>query len=208
MLIGQDAYLTRLFIPTPPWIWLDRDISCLLSKENFLSLNHTSVWLVKATRAALALRIKRKTHRDIVSMKGAATKLTNVTSYRVIYGDTDQMGVVYYANYLQWFERGRSEFLRQLGLPYSTIEQAGFHFPVAEVACRYANPARYDDVIQIDTELSELGRASLFFTYRVSRPSDKCLLATGSTKHACVDRSGRVARIPKILTDAIDAASR
>ncbi len=141
-------------------------------------------------------------------MKHSSPNVTNITSYRVIYGDTDQMGVVYYANYLRWFERGRSEFLRQLGLPYSTIEQAGFHFPVAEVACRYANSARYDDVIQIETELSELRRASLSFTYRVSRASDRCLLATGSTKHACVDHSGRVARIPKILTAAIDAAAR
>jgi len=141
-------------------------------------------------------------------VKHSSPNVTNITSYRVIYGDTDQMGVVYYANYLRWFERGRSEFLRQLGLPYSTIEQAGFHFPVAEVACRYANSARYDDVIQIETELSELRRASLSFTYRVSRASDRCLLATGSTKHACVDHSGRVARIPKILTAAIDAAAR
>ncbi|MGN6716549.1 MAG: acyl-CoA thioesterase, partial [Candidatus Binatia bacterium] len=53
-----------------------------------------------------------------------------ITSYRVIYGDTDQMGVAYYANYLRWFEQGRSEFLRQIGLPYSIIEQQGFHFPV------------------------------------------------------------------------------
>ena len=70
--------------------------------------------------------------------------LTNFTSYRVIYGDTDQMGVVYYANYLRWFERGRSEFLRQIGLPYATIEAAGLHFPVAEVTCRYAQSARYE----------------------------------------------------------------
>jgi acyl-CoA thioester hydrolase len=87
--------------------------------------------------------------------------MKNITRYRVIYGDTDQMGVVYYANYLRWFERGRSEFLRQIGLPYGLIEQQGFHFPVTEVSCRYAASARYDDVVQIETELAELGRASL-----------------------------------------------
>jgi acyl-CoA thioesterase FadM len=65
----------------------------------------------------------------------------NITSYRVIYGDTDQMGVVYYANYLRWFEQGRSEFLRQIGLPYSIIEQQGFHFPVVEASCRYVESA-------------------------------------------------------------------
>jgi acyl-CoA thioester hydrolase len=141
-------------------------------------------------------------------MKNPLLKISNVTSYRVIYGDTDQMGVVYYANYLRWFERGRSEWLRQIGLPYATIEQHGFHFPVSEVGCRYAQSAHYDDVVRIKTELVELGRASLSFDYQISREGDGCILATGSTKHACIDGSGRVARIPRILTDAIAAASR
>jgi acyl-CoA thioester hydrolase len=140
-------------------------------------------------------------------MKNRSFKVTNVTCYRVIYGDTDQMGVVYYANYLRWFERGRSEWLRQIGLPYLMIEQQGFHFPVAEVNCRYAESARYDEVVRIETVLVELNRASLSFDYQISREADRCRLATGSTKHACIDRSGRLARIPKILTDAVDAAS-
>ena len=137
-----------------------------------------------------------------------AAKIINITSYRVIYGDTDQMGVVYYANYLSWFERGRSEFLRQIGLPYSTIEQQGFHFPVTEVNCRYANSARYDEVVRIETELIELGRASLSFVYRISREFKNDLLATGRTKHACIDHAGKVTRMPKMLIDAVKAASR
>ena len=138
----------------------------------------------------------------------SAGKIINVTRYRVIYGDTDQMGVVYYANYLRWFERGRSEFLRQIGLPYSTIEQQGFHFPVTEVNCRYANSARYDDVVRIETELAELGRASLSFVYRISRETNQDLLATGRTKHACIDHAGKVTRIPAMLLDALKAAAR
>jgi acyl-CoA thioester hydrolase len=141
-------------------------------------------------------------------MKVSPAKIINLTSYRVIYGDTDQMGVVYYANYLRWFERGRSEFLRQIGLPYSVIEKAGFHFPVAEVACRYIQSAYYDDVIQIETELSELGRASLSFEYRISREADRSPLAAGSTRHACIDHGGQVKRIPKIFQEAIAAAAR
>jgi acyl-CoA thioester hydrolase len=141
-------------------------------------------------------------------MKTQPAKIINLTSYRVIYGDTDQMGVVYYANYLRWFERGRSEFLRQIGLPYAAIEKAGFHFPVAEVACRYAQSAYYDDVIQIETELSQLGRASLSFEYRISREADRSLLAAGSTRHACIDHGGQVKRIPKIFQDAIAATVR
>ena len=129
--------------------------------------------------------------------------IRNLSSYRVIYGDTDQMGIVYYANYLRWFERGRSEFLRQIGLPYSSIESQGLHFPVTEVQCRYANSARYDDVVTIETVLVGLGRASLVFNYRIARETDDTQLATGSTQHACVDRAGKVARIPKDLQQAL-----
>ena len=108
---------------------------------------------------------------------GASHKI--VTSDRVIYGDTDQMGVVYYANYLRWFEKGRSEFLRQIGLPYKTIEEQGFHFPVTEVSCRYFKSARYDDVITIATQLTSVGRATLNFDYTISREGDSVVLGVG-----------------------------
>ena len=133
--------------------------------------------------------------------------LKRISSYRVIYADTDQMGVVYYANYLRWFESGRSEFLRQIGLPYSTIEAQGFHFPVVEVNCRYTQSARYDDLIQIETTLVDLGRASLKFAYRISRETDGSFLASGKTAHACIDQSGRITRIPEILLQALTLAS-
>lgn len=139
-------------------------------------------------------------------MKTAGGTLKSSTSLRVIYGDTDQMGVVYYANYLRWFETGRSEFLRQIGLPYATIEDQGFHFPVVEVACRYSESARYDEVVQVKTELAQMGRATLTFHYRIARESDDALLASGSTKHACVDRVGHPVRIPEILHRALKAA--
>jgi len=132
----------------------------------------------------------------------------NLSSYRVIYGDTDQMGVVYYANYLRWFEQGRSEFLRQIGVPYATVERQGFHFPVVEVSCRYLQPARYDDIITIETELAAVRRAILIFEYRIARESDGALLATGSTKHACIGRTGRLTRIPEALSVALAAAQR
>jgi len=120
---------------------------------------------------------------------------TSLTTYRVIYGDTDQMGVVYYANYLRWFEKGRSELLRQSGIPYVSIERLGMHFPVTEVSCRYFRSAHYDDLIQIETRLASLRRASLTFTYRVVREDQGTLLASGSSKHACVNDQGRIIRI-------------
>lgn len=139
-------------------------------------------------------------------MQRVAARIINVTPYRVIYGDTDQMGVVYYANYLRWFEKGRSEFLRQIGLPYPVIERKGVHFPVVEVTCRYAQSARYDEVIQIETELAQAGRASLSFEYRIRREAENAILATGTTKHASIDNSGQIVRIPQILLDAIHAS--
>ena len=129
-------------------------------------------------------------------MKQASKRITAVTSYRVIYGDTDKIGMVYYANYLRWFERGRSEFLRQMGTPYTAIEQRGAHFPVTGVSCRYFKSARYDDLITIETELASVARATLTFSYRILRDPEDSLLAAGSTKHACIDSRGRVVRIP------------
>lgn len=128
----------------------------------------------------------------------------NVTTYRVIYGDTDQMGVVYYANYLRWFERGRGELLRACGMPYATIEQRGMHFPVAELSCRYFRPAHYDDLIVIDTRITSVSRASLTFAYRIMHEAEALLLASGSTKHACVDGQGRVMRMQQDLLKALE----
>ena len=137
-------------------------------------------------------------------MSSSKPNNSNVTTYRVIYGDTDQMGVVYYANYLRWFERGRGELLRASGIPYVAIERRGMHFPVAELSCRYFKPARYDDLIIIETRITSVSRASLTFAYRIMREAEGALLASGSTKHACVDGQGRVMRIQRDLMTALE----
>jgi acyl-CoA thioester hydrolase len=134
-------------------------------------------------------------------MNKPAAPISNNTSYRVIYGDTDQMGMVYYANYLRWFEKGRSEFLRQLGAPYTSIEERGSHFPVTGVSCRYFKSARYDDLITIETQLTSVARATLSFSYRILRASEDSLLAVGATQHVCIDRRDRVVRIPSDLRE-------
>lgn len=130
----------------------------------------------------------------------------NLAAYRVIYGDTDQMGVVYYANYLRWFEMGRTELMRQAGIPYSSVEAAGFFFPVTEVSCRYLKPARFDDEIDIETTLRAMGRATLEFSYKIARKSDGQTLAEGWTRHACVNGEGKVAKISSDLQAALKAA--
>ena len=137
-------------------------------------------------------------------MNSSKPSSSNVTTYRVIYGDTDQMGVVYYANYLRWFEKGRGELLRASGIPYLGIERRGMHFPVAELSCRYFRPAHYDDLIVIETRITSVSRASLTFTYRIMRDTEAALLASGWTKHACVDGQGRIMRIQRDLMKALE----
>lgn len=132
----------------------------------------------------------------------------NLASYRVIYGDTDQMGVAYYANYLKWFEIGRTELLRQVRIPYTAIEERGLRFPVIEVSCRYFRPSRYDDVITIETTLTSLGRATLTFSYRLLRKEkgDEVLIASGWTRHACMDQKGEITKISPEVEDHLKAA--
>lgn len=116
------------------------------------------------------------------------------TSIRISYADTDQMGMVYYANYLVYFERGRTEWLREHGLTYRQMEEKGMYFPVIESICKYHSPARYDDIISVQTTVADLGAASVTFGYEI-RCGDR-LIATGSTKHPLVNREFRPVRIP------------
>ena len=118
---------------------------------------------------------------------------------RVIYGDTDQMGVVYYANYFRYFEFARGEFLRAHDLAYRDIEREGALLPVTEASCSYKASARYDDMVLVRAELTELRRASLRFEYALSREADGQRLCTGFTVHACVGRDGKPRRIPGLL---------
>ncbi|OQX22420.1 MAG: thioesterase [Desulfobacteraceae bacterium IS3] len=127
--------------------------------------------------------------------------LTHRTSYRVIYGDTDKMGVAYHANYLRWFEIGRAETFRFLGLTYKAIEEQGFFLPVSEVHCKYIASAHYDDLLTIETSADAAVRAVIKFNYRILREADEKLLVEGYTKHACLDRNGKVVRPPKFLKD-------
>jgi acyl-CoA thioester hydrolase len=117
------------------------------------------------------------------------------TEIRVIYGDTDQMGVVYYANYLRYFEAGRNEFLRAYGARYRDLEaRYRLALPVVEAQVAYKSPARYDDLIVVETAVVKVGRASVRFEYRIVR--EEALLATGHTVHACVGQDGHVTALP------------
>lgn len=119
-----------------------------------------------------------------------------VATTRVLFADTDAMGIVYYANYLRWFEIGRVELLRRMGMAYRELTERGIHLPVTGVQVRYLSPARYDDALEIRAEVRDLRRASVAFGYRIHRADDGAELAEGSTTHAFTDGSGRVIRIP------------
>jgi acyl-CoA thioester hydrolase len=127
---------------------------------------------------------------------------------RVRYAETDQMNVVYYANYLVWFEIGRVELLRSLGLAYSNMEKDhGLILPVIESNCRYRHPARYDDQVLIETRPSLVRGSVIKFGYRILRknPSDEqpVLLAEGETVHVVCDAEFKRAPLPEQYSKAL-----
>lgn len=106
------------------------------------------------------------------------------------------MGVVYYANYLVWFEVGRTDLLRSLGWTYREMEAAGISLPVIQAHCDYQRPARYDDEIEVRTEGEMLSGARMKFRYTIVRAADDAVTAEGYTEHAAVDPAGRPCRLP------------
>ncbi len=128
----------------------------------------------------------------------------NRAEYRVIYGDTDQMGVVYYANYLNLFERGRCEYMRERAFDYGAFEKQGYFFPVVEANCKYKAPARFDDLLTIETSVTAVSRVTVDFGYRVMRGA--ILLTEGFTRHACLSKEGRPVRLPLSLKGLLPEA--
>ncbi len=126
--------------------------------------------------------------------------------YRVIYGDTDAGSVVYNANYLRFFEMGRTEMMRAWAIPYKEIEQQGLILPVTETYLRYKAPALYDDLITIAVSLAELKKVSCRFHYRITRRTGEKeqLLVKGFTNHACVNRQGNLTPFPEKIRQRID----
>lgn len=132
-----------------------------------------------------------------------ASRPRSASRVRVRYAETDQMGVVYYANYFVWFEVGRTDLLRSLGGTYRELEADGIFLPVIEAACQYTQPARYDDELEIRTEGRVLSPIRVEFTYEVVRLADAAVVATGRTAHAAINRSGRPCRLPISVRQAL-----
>ena len=129
------------------------------------------------------------------------------TNIRVLYGDTDAAGVVYYANYLRYFEKGRTEYMRDLVLSYREIEDLGLLLPVIECYSRYKAPAAYDDLLTIETSLAELKNVSCRFNYRIYKnysDNSPMLLAKGHTVNASVNRDGKLTRLPAYVLEKLE----
>jgi acyl-CoA thioester hydrolase len=120
-----------------------------------------------------------------------------IVEQRVIFGDTDQMGVVYYANYLRYFEAARAGYWRGQGHSYKDLEAADVALPVVEAHCRYRRPAYYEDLLAIAVVVSELRGASLTFSYQIRRGGE--LLADGWTRHAVIGGAGKPKPLPPAL---------
>lgn len=121
--------------------------------------------------------------------------------HHVSYGETDAMGILYYAEYLHLFERSRALFIRERGLSYREVEARGVFLPVREAQCRYRSPARFDDLIWVRLGIREWGRASMVFIYEIHNENRTRLLATGMTEHACVNGENKPVRVPEWLKD-------
>jgi acyl-CoA thioester hydrolase len=130
------------------------------------------------------------------------------TNFRVRYAETDQMGVVYYANYLVWMEVGRVELVRALGFQYKDLEQTeGLYLSVVEANCRYVYPARYDQEIVVETRIVKAGSRMVEFAYRISSLEPERLLAEGSTRHIWLNRDWKPTSLPEKYRTALDVRS-
>jgi acyl-CoA thioester hydrolase len=118
------------------------------------------------------------------------------TTFHVRYVETDAQGVVNHAHYVSYLEEGRSDYLRQRGTSYADFEREGYFLAVTEIQIRYAQAARYDDLLTIRTWVNEIRSRSLVFQYEVLNSPTRTVLTTATTRHLCLNRSGQVAKIP------------
>lgn len=129
-----------------------------------------------------------------------------ISELRVRYAETDQMGVVYHANYLVWCELGRTDFIRALGKSYAELEREGVLLAVSDVTMRFHASARYDDLIRVQTRLTSAGSRGLVFAYRVMRADTDALLVSVTTSLVAINKTGRPAGMPREVRAVLEAA--
>lgn len=127
---------------------------------------------------------------------------------KVCFVDTDMMGVVHHAKYFRWLEMGRVEYLRQSGLSLWDLMNDGFLFPITDVRCKYKAPARFDDIILIETKMEDVSKAKMVFSYHVLREKDRQLLIIGHSQSAFTDMHGKIVRLPDKYYQKLLAGSK
>lgn len=142
-----------------------------------------------------------------ITLKNTGPKHSHQTECRVIYGDTDSGGVVYYANYLRFFEAGRTEILRANNISYRQLEEEGYILPVVECHTRYKASARYDDLLIIETSVQDVRNMSCRFNHKIMQAENQQLLTKGYTIHACVDLRGKLIRFPAYFLEKLKLLS-
>ena len=135
-----------------------------------------------------------------------ADAVTPPSLVRVRYADTDQMGITYHANYLVWFEVGRTDWLRHHGWTYRDMEREGFLLPVIAVSCRYLTPARYDDELEVHTRAALVTPVRVRFDYELRHAGGGALAAIGHTEHAVLGAGGKPCRVPERVRRAMAPA--
>ena len=143
--------------------------------------------------------------RDLI-LDSTHTRTRSCFELRVRFCETDLMGIVHHGNYLSYFEAGRVDWLRKRGVTYAEWAAHGQHLPVVEASLRYRAPARFDDVLVVETRLTELRTVSLRYDYRITR--ETTLLAEGSTRLACVDGSHKLARFTESMIEFLTAGEK
>jgi len=128
------------------------------------------------------------------------------TSLRVRYAETDAMGVVYHANYLVWFEVGRGEYFRALGQDYGQWEREGYLLPVSEAYARFHAPARFGDPVTVRTWVEQVRSRGLTLGYKAVHAESGQQLASGWTRHICMDREGKACRLPQEMLGSLEEA--
>jgi len=126
----------------------------------------------------------------------------------VRYAETDQMGIVHHSNYAVWFEVGRTDFLKNAGLSYSSIEAQGILFPLYEMNCKFIAPAKYEDELAVLTSIKSISRVRLSFSYQVLNTNTEKLLATGETMHAWTDKAFKPMNAEKKIPEIYSVLSK
>ncbi|MFC7442849.1 acyl-CoA thioesterase [Laceyella putida] len=123
------------------------------------------------------------------------------TKIRVRYQETDQMGVVYHANYLTWFEVGRTEWIRSFGITYQQLEEKGLLLPVVDIHCKYMHPAKYDDEVIVRTSIDDFSGGKIVFRYEVVHPEKEIVLSEGSSVHLWVNKEMKRVNLKRVYPE-------